>query len=223
MTKFDLKKTLRSALSFALAGGLVMTATAAEAQKRPKKTTANASPKTPDGTGLQGQRDRSTRGSATSSNSRPNTYRNRVGYILTSPRKVTFKQPTKRDRTAASALRRNGRGNQVTRIGKSVKDGRATSASGKLAAKQAQRGKPLVDKTSTAALRNSATDGFRPNAASRGATRAGAAPIGSGQVSNPDRQWGELAAQTAQRNGRATPEKGFFRRGIDKFLGLFTW
>ncbi|MEL7199608.1 MAG: hypothetical protein AAGL10_14955 [Pseudomonadota bacterium] len=221
--RIDLGKTVLCVVSLAMVGGYAMTATAAEAQKRPKTTAASASPKKPDTQRGQGNRAGTTQGSATSSTKRPNTNRNRAGYILTNPRKVTFKMPTKTNRTAASTLRRNGRGNQITRIGKNVKDGRSPNASRNLAAKQAQRGKPVIDKTSTAALRNAAANGFKPTAQSRGAARAGAAPIGSGQVTNPSRQWGELAAQTAQRKGLPAPRKGFIRRGIDRFVGLFSW
>lgn len=221
--RIELGKTVLCAVSLALVGGYAMTASTAEAQKRAHTTAGGASPNRPDAQRNLGNRAGTTQGSATSSARRPNTNRNRAGYILANPRKVTFNLPTKRDRTAASTLRRNGRGNQMTRLGRGVRDGRSASASRNLATKQAQRGRPMVDRTSTAALRSAAANGLRPTTQSRGAARAGAAPIGSGQVTNPNRQWGELAAQTAQRRGLPAPQKGIIRRGIDRFVGLFSW
>ncbi|MEM7689554.1 MAG: hypothetical protein AAF291_11080 [Pseudomonadota bacterium] len=222
MTTSKFKQGTLAALSFAIAGSLAMTASVAEAKKGPKSTAASASAKKPVKQRRPGESAGSTQGSATSSSTRPNTFRDRVGYILTSPRRVSFKLPTKTDRTAASTLRRDGRGNQITKLGSATIDKRSATKSGTLEAKQAQRAKPRINPTSTADLKSAAARGFQPTAASRGAVRAGAAPIGSGQVQNPDRQWGALAAQTVQRNGSPQPEKpGFFRRLIDGFKGLF--
>lgn len=227
MTTLKLKRTALTAFSLALAASLAATPTLAEAQKqRPKTTAASASPKKPNAQKgkVKGGSAGSTQGSATANPKRPNTNRNRAGYILKNPRKVTFKLPSKSQRKAASTRRRNARGNQTTQLGTATIDKRSAAQREALAAKQAQRGKPQVNPTSTAALREAAANGFKPTAASRGAIRAGAAPIGSGQVQNPTRrQWGELVAQTAQRKGLPEPKKGFFRRGFDKFMGLFSW
>ena len=226
MTILKLKRAAVTAFSLAFAGSLAATPTLAEAQKqRPKTTAASASPKKPNaqkGNGKAGSAG-STQGSATANPARPNTNRNRAGYILQSPRKVTFKLPSKSQRKAASTRRRNARGNQTTKIGTATVDKRSAAKREALAAKQAQRGKPRISPTSAAALREAAAIGFRPTAASRGAIRAGAAPIGSGQVQNPSRrQWNELVAQTAQRRGLPQPErKGFFSRFFSWAKALF--
>jgi len=229
MTSLKLKRTALTALSFAFAASLAVTPTLAEAQKqRPKTTAASASPKKPNaqkGKGKVGSAG-STQGSATANPARPNTNRNRAGYILEKPnaRKVRFKRPSKSQRTAASMLRRKGRGNKITKLGTATVDKRSAAKREALAAKQAQRDKPRISPTSTAALREAAANGFKPTAASRGAIRAGAAPIGSGQVQNPSRrQWNELAAQTAQRKGLPEPKPSILTRIWNGFKGLFKW
>lgn len=211
-----------SALSLLCAGGLMISASAVNAQPRPKTMGASASPNKPNTQQRPAGRAGTTKDGATSDPKRPNVNRNRVGYILTTPRKVTFKLPTKSDRTAASTLRRNGRGNQVTRLGSSTLDKRSASKSQSLAAKQSQRGAPQISPTSTAALKEAARAGFPATTASRDTARLGAAPIGSGRITNPSaRQWGDQVAATAQRKGQPAPKKGFFRRVYDYGSSLF--
>ncbi len=206
-----------AAVFLASGGSLAMTTTKAAAENGSLSAVASSSATAANGQRVQRSRDRSTRGSATADRTRPNQYRNRAGYILNS-RQVTFRTPTAQERTAASALRRDGRGNQITRIGSATRDNRSAARSRALADKQAERGAPRINPSSTAELRRAAANGFPQTAASRGATRAGAAPIGSGQVQDPSRQWSTLAAQTAQRNGQQQERPSLVRRVIS-FLG----
>lgn len=198
------KLTTKAAIA-AIAGALAMTAAgvAAEAKPRPqpKKTTStSATTKAPT---------RSTYNNATTA--RPSVK------PPSQLRKVTFKLPTKSERTAASTLRTTQRGNAVP-LGRSTRDARSPNARSALQAKQASRSKPNISKTSETALQNAVATGLRSTAASRGATRAGAAPIGSGQVTMTTAQ---LVQQTAQRKGLPQQQRpGFFRRGVNKFTGL---
>ena len=204
-------------LMIALAGSMAITTVhvAAEAKPKPKTTAASASKAKPKTTkpGKPG----TTQGSATAKPGRPNTSRNRVGY---NPRTVTFRQPNRADRTAASTLRRTQRGNAVP-LGRSVRDRRAPNARAALATKQATRSKPEVSKTSATALQAAVANGRRPTEASRGAVRIGAAPIGSGQRNVDNTQ---LARDTALRRGLPPPRgPGLRTRLANSFKSLFNW
>ena len=200
-----------------LAGSMAMATmhVAAEAKPKPKTTAASASKGKPKTT--KPSRAGTTQGSATGKPGRPNTGRNRAGY---KPRTVTFRQPNRADRTAASTLRRTQRGNAVP-LGRSVRDRRAPNARAGLAIKHATRGKPEVSKTSATALQAAVATGRRPTEASRGAIRIGAAPIGSGQRNlNPT----QLARETALRRGLPPPQgPGLRTRLANGFKSLFNW
>lgn len=199
------KLKTRTAIA-AIAGALAMTTAgvAAEAKPRPpaKKTTSStATTKAPN---------RSVYNNATTA--RPSVK------LPRQPRKVTFKLPTKSQRTAASTLRTTQRGNAVP-LGRSTRDGRSPNAKAALQTKQASRSKPNISKTSETALQNAAATGFRPTPASRGASRAGAAPIGSGQATMTTAQ---MVQQTAQRKGLPQQQRpNIFVRAFGAFKGLF--
>lgn len=194
-------KASTKALMIALTGSMAMATmhVEAEAKPKPKTTAASASKSKPKATKPGGAG--TTQGSATANQGRPNTNRNRVGY---KPRTVTFRQPSRADRTAASTLRRTQRGNAVA-LGTAVRDRRAPGTRSALATKQATRGKPEISKTSTTALQAAIATGRRPTEASRGAVRIGAAPIGSGRR---DINTTQLARETAQRRGLPMPQTG---------------
>lgn len=214
--------------AFAAVFALTTTTVDAEAKPRPKTTKASASDKRPDASRQRGQTSRggTTAGSATRDTRRPDTSRNRAGYLnpptARAPRQVTFRLPSKSQRTAASTLRREAR-RGIVPLSSTTRDRRAPQATAALASKQAARGKPQISTTSSTALQNASADGFRPTAASRGAIRAGAAPIGSGQIANPSaRQWRDLANETAQRRGLPQQRPGLFTRMARGFKGLFS-
>lgn len=131
---------------------------------------------------------------------------------------VTFKPTTKDQRTAASTLRTTQRGNAVA-LSPSTRDARSPNAKAALQAKQASRSKPKISKTSETALQNAVATGLPPTTASRGATRAGAAPIGSGQATMTTAQ---MVQQTAQRKGLPQQQRpNIFVRAFGAFKGLF--
>lgn len=199
------KLTTKAAIA-AIAGALAMTTAgvAAEAKPRPpaKKTTSSSATTKPP--------KRSVYNNATTA--RPSVK------LPRQPRRVTFKTPTRAQRTAASTLRTTQRGNAVA-LGISARDARSPNAMSALQAKQGSRSKPNISKTSETALQNAVATGLRPTTASRGATRAGAAPIGSGQATMTTAQ---MVQQTAQRKGLPQQQRSnVFVRAIGAFKGLF--